>query len=814
MTFKDYFDQATGGDAPYDYQRRLAANPVCQSRLIDIPTGLGKTAAVVFAWLWNRVENKNPDWPRRLVYCLPMRTLVEQTQENVEQWLAESGLKDAVSVHVLMGGEDVGEWDIYPERDAILIGTQDMLLSRALNRGYGSSRARWPMHFGLLNNDCLWVLDETQLMGVGVRTSAQLEGLRDKIGAAIGCATWWASATLDSRLLTTPDHAALPPALELSEEDRSDPSVAKRVHAVKNLAVLPLTLTSDSAKVVGPHTELLADAILEHHQPGSTTIVILNTVDRAKGLSATMAKIGKKRDLPSCLLVHSRFRGLERDGLAKLIKEPGEKIIIATQAIEAGVDITSRTLITELAPWSSLVQRFGRCNRAGEFNESGGADIFWINLEADDPKNAAGLSLPYTPEQLSTARTLLRETEPEGAAPAVLAARHANEPLPDAHILRRKDLVDLFDTTPDLAGLDIDVGRFIRDGDDRDVQVYWREIDPDQPPSEEIAPVRRELVRVPVHAFRKFATKHKKGLWTWNVLDGAWRSLRPERIAPGKIYLVDASLGGYSATLGWTGEKSNESFPLLSIKDQPKRRTPRDGQGRDDESQFARVEWQSLAEHTANVVAACESKLTSLPGAAPWADALRTATRWHDVGKAHECFQEFLTAGRDVPEEFAGKVVAKSPWRPGSQSPRPHFRHELASALAWLQAGEVENEGFRNLVAYLIATHHGKVRLSLRAMPGEKVPEPTTDGEAPLFARGIWPGDRLPPVGGPAIEIEGFPADGLELDLSCMQMGEQNGRPSWTARALSLRDSPDIGLFRLAWLETILRAADAEGSKR
>src|SRR5690606_11380774 len=109
---------------------------------------------------------------------------------------------------VLMGGEpldvDEKEWDIHPEADTILIGTQDMLLSRALNRGYGMARARWPMHFGLLNNDALWVMDETQLMGVGVRTSAQLEGLRHKLGTALGCSTWWASATIDSRLLVTP----------------------------------------------------------------------------------------------------------------------------------------------------------------------------------------------------------------------------------------------------------------------------------------------------------------------------------------------------------------------------------------------------------------------------------------------------------------------------------------------------------------------------------------------------------------------------------------------------------------------------------
>jgi hypothetical protein len=29
-----------------------------------------------------------------------------------------------------------------------------------------------------------------------------------------------------------------------------------------------------------------------------------------------------------------------------------------------------------------------------------------------------------------------------------------------------------------------------------------------------------------------------------------------------------------------------------------------------------------------------------------------------------------------------------------------------------------------------------------------------------------------------------------------------------------LRDATHLGLFRLAWLETLLRSADAEGSKR
>ena len=77
--FPTFFSAAfTDLRAPYAYQQRLAEE-ACTSRLISIPTGLGKTAAVVLAWLWNRqrsatskvastlVESSasNP-WPRRL----------------------------------------------------------------------------------------------------------------------------------------------------------------------------------------------------------------------------------------------------------------------------------------------------------------------------------------------------------------------------------------------------------------------------------------------------------------------------------------------------------------------------------------------------------------------------------------------------------------------------------------------------------------------------------------------------------------------------------------------------------------------------
>jgi CRISPR-associated endonuclease/helicase Cas3 len=81
-----------------------------------------------------------------------MRTLVIQTAEMARCWarrLMGKGFIQSCSVHVLMGGEQADSWDLYPEKNAIIVGTQDMLLSRLLNRGYGMIRYRWPMHFGL-----------------------------------------------------------------------------------------------------------------------------------------------------------------------------------------------------------------------------------------------------------------------------------------------------------------------------------------------------------------------------------------------------------------------------------------------------------------------------------------------------------------------------------------------------------------------------------------------------------------------------------------------------------------------------------------
>src|SRR5262245_10323249 len=119
IPFQSFFVQATSSE-PYPYQERFAgAEPL--PNLLRAPTGAGKTATAILGWLW-RLQHSGKPTPRRLVYCLPMRVLVEQSYKAAASWLFNLGLTDAIGAHVLMGGIDTEDWQLHPERPALLLG--------------------------------------------------------------------------------------------------------------------------------------------------------------------------------------------------------------------------------------------------------------------------------------------------------------------------------------------------------------------------------------------------------------------------------------------------------------------------------------------------------------------------------------------------------------------------------------------------------------------------------------------------------------------------------------------------------------------
>lgn len=94
-------------------------------------------------------------------------------------------------------------------------------------------------------------------------------------------------------------------------------------------------------------------------------LIICNTV---VGAQAEFARLEKEFPGVKALLLHSRFRRIDRSDLEKKLTaefdgQPGPCFVVSTQVVEVSLDISFDRMITEAAPLDALVQRFGRVNR-------------------------------------------------------------------------------------------------------------------------------------------------------------------------------------------------------------------------------------------------------------------------------------------------------------------------------------------------------------------------------------------------------------------------------------------------------------------
>jgi CRISPR-associated endonuclease/helicase Cas3 len=770
MTGFDPLFRSATGSAPFPWQRRYATGDLLPE-LVRAPTGAGKTEAAALGWLWRlRFADQaiRAATPRRLVYCLPMRVLVEQTIQRIRTQLDAAGAND-IAVHQLMGGAVSRDWTLRPEDDAVIVGTLDQLLSRALMRGYGVSRYAWPIHYALLHNDALWVFDEVQLMGEALATSVQLDGFRGGFGPSVGpTQSVWMSATVEPSWLETVDRQAPERVHSVDADDRAA-GLGERLAASKRVARVE---------------RIDAAVVAEAHTPGQLTLVTVNTVAAARELAGKLhRRTGREAEV---LLIHSRFRPDDRRAVVEALLRPVDRggpgrIAVATQVIEAGVDISAATLFTEAAPWASLVQRFGRCNRRGEIPD---ARIFW----APPAKH-----LPYEQDEIAAASAQLSEIEGCSVGPDALDALEAPIKRPPRRfVLRRRDFVGLFDTAPDLSGLDLDVQRYIRDGDDVTVALAWRELGTDRPTPDIPDLAATELCPVPIGDMRDVMRKEGargRRVWRFDTVDGEWRAIDGGELRPGDRLLVDVGFGRYEPERGFDPGLDKAVVPVLLEPADPAEAAD------SDRSSEERGVWLSIAEHTDGVCATLEALLAEFATQLTKEEAasLRVAARCHDSGKAHPVFQTAMRSGT-VPAELGEEPIAKRIGR-AARYERHGFRHELASLLVYLASGSVDP-----LSAYLIASHHGRVRLGARALPGEAWPD-----DRRAFMLGCWSGDEIPDVdvGG------GATVPGCRLDLRPLELGAEVGE-TYTDMALELLGR--LGPYRLSFLETILRTADQRTS--
>ena len=391
MTFADFFHAATG-NPPFPWQSNLFDRFAAGNypTTANLPTGLGKTSIVA---IWLIALALHPEkTPRRLVYVVNRRTVVDQTTTEVEKirkaLTDNQKLKEVVdtlrglcalplpkpdspplAVSTLRGQfADNREWSADPARPAVIIGTVDMIGSGLLFSRYTVGFKLRPHHAAFLGQDALLVHDEAHLEPAFQTLLESIVAEQARSNDLHKLRVMELSAT------TRSDGSAIP--FKISNEDESNEIIHKRIHASKKLTLIQL-----QEKEKEP--DRIVELALEKKDSGRTVLIFVRTVDSALKIAEQLKKqVEQKNGSERVLTLTGTIRGKERDELVtkplfQRFLQKGQSAgkeetvwLVATSAGEVGVNMSACHLICDVSTFESMAQRFGRVNRYGEYTDS------------------------------------------------------------------------------------------------------------------------------------------------------------------------------------------------------------------------------------------------------------------------------------------------------------------------------------------------------------------------------------------------------------------------------------------------------------
>lgn len=410
--FSAFFAALNGGHAPFSWQQDLVNHIVTTGtwpHRIVAPTGAGKSSVVDVHLFVNALfaSGNGPRVPRRLCVVVGRRALVDSQADramNIQRSMvdllnndAASGESDIIyrvakllsSFHVhdvtepFLVGHIRGELSNRslpvnePSACAVIAATPDMWGSRLLFKGYGSSKQARPRETALIAMDSVFVLDEAHLNQQLLVTAERVAKLQE-FGADIGVPRLQVVETTATP--SEPKKGQTEVGVDVSNLDGvDDAELLRRVNSVKELHRVSVEKWNGAPG----NSEVVAHAVAEIHklrneqtssevEQSRTIGCIVNHVDTALKIANEL----KKRKLNVELIV-GRMRTYDLEQLREkhplLLTCAGDNeidVVVATQTLEVGIDIDFSSLVTELAPASSLAQRFGRVNRLGKRKDS------------------------------------------------------------------------------------------------------------------------------------------------------------------------------------------------------------------------------------------------------------------------------------------------------------------------------------------------------------------------------------------------------------------------------------------------------------
>lgn len=486
--FGVFFAALNEGHDPFSWQEEVLDH-ICEHGVwperINAPTGSGKSSVVDIHLFANALAavGAAPRVPRRLCVTVGRRALVDSQATRADKILGD--LKDALadesgepgilrrvaealqSFQTRNDGQGIGPFEVghirgelsnraLPVTDisacAIIAATPDMYGSRALFRGYGSTKAARPRETALLAMDTVMVLDEAHMNRQLLHTTQRIAELQ-KREVNLGVPTLQVVETTATPSTEDSESTTLGVDIEALDSP-NDKELRKRVYSHKELVLRPIDKwdgkPGNAATVnaaVGVIKEFLARrGVGEGSEVVDTIGCIVNHVRTAISIKEALAK-DKVLGKDEVQLLVGRMRPYDLKKLhPDLFTTEGDKsvkVVVATQTLEVGIDVDFADLVTELAPASSLAQRFGRVNRLGHRTDS--KVVVIEPASGDSVKKDAP---PYKAVDLSNAYAWLEAlngTENPSVNPTAMVKNPPVQSSPERLLYQRPEWSDLLE---------------------------------------------------------------------------------------------------------------------------------------------------------------------------------------------------------------------------------------------------------------------------------------------------------------------------------------------------------------------------------
>lgn len=477
---------------PFSWQEEVLDH-ICEHGVwperINAPTGSGKSSVVDIHLFANALAavGAAPRVPRRLCVTVGRRALVDSQADRANKILDRMGkalanesdesdilrrVAEALqSFQTRNDGQGSGPFEVghirgelsnrtLPVTDisacAIIAATPDMYGSRALFRGYGSTKAARPRETALLAMDTVMVLDEAHMNRQLLHTTQRIAELQ-KREVNLGVPTLQVVETTATPSTEDSDSTTLGVDIEALDSP-NDEKLRDRVYSHKELVLRPIDkwdgkpgnrAVVDAA--VGAIKEFLARrGAGEDSKKAHTVGCIVNHVRTAIVIKEALVKNKVLEKEEEVQLLVGRMRPYDLKKLqkkhSKLFTTEGDKsvkVVVATQTLEVGIDVDFADLVTELAPASSLAQRFGRVNRLGRREDSKVVVIGPVS--GDSVKKDAP---PYKEVDLSNAYVWLEslnDTENPSVNPAAMVKNPPVQSSPERLLYQRPEWPDLLE---------------------------------------------------------------------------------------------------------------------------------------------------------------------------------------------------------------------------------------------------------------------------------------------------------------------------------------------------------------------------------